>query len=118
MIRFEVPGRPIPAARMTRRGKWTSKQAQRYLAFKEQVGWCARSVCPEPLAGSVAVEVRAWWSGGQHGDADNIAKAVLDGCNGVLWDDDRQVVELHVFLYVGTPQRTEVVAWRAEATAG
>ena len=29
-------------------------------------------------------------------DADNIAKAVLDGLNGVAYDDDAQVVELHV----------------------
>ncbi|MEG1247059.1 RusA family crossover junction endodeoxyribonuclease, partial [Gordonibacter sp.] len=29
-------------------------------------------------------------------DADNIAKAVLDGLNGIAYEDDRQVVELHV----------------------
>jgi Holliday junction resolvase RusA-like endonuclease len=29
-------------------------------------------------------------------DADNTAKAILDGCNGVLWRDDAQVVELSV----------------------
>jgi len=27
-------------------------------------------------------------------DADNVAKAILDGCNGVLWRDDVQVVFL------------------------
>lgn len=109
-IRFTVPGRPVPAARMTRRGKW-KPNAQRYLAFKDQVGWCARAACPDPIRGPVAVEIRAWWSGGRHGDADNIAKAVLDGCNGILWADDRQVVELHVYLHTGTPQRTEVWMW-------
>lgn len=30
-------------------------------------------------------------------DADNIAKAVLDGLNGVAYVDDKQVVELHVY---------------------
>jgi len=34
-INFTIPGRPIPAARMTRRGKWIKRQAQKYLAFKE-----------------------------------------------------------------------------------
>lgn len=30
-------------------------------------------------------------------DIDNIAKAVLDGLNGIAYDDDKQVVELHVY---------------------
>jgi Holliday junction resolvase RusA-like endonuclease len=29
-------------------------------------------------------------------DLDNIAKSILDGCNGVLWDDDAQVDGLTV----------------------
>jgi Holliday junction resolvase RusA-like endonuclease len=29
------------------------------------------------------------------GDIDNLCKTVLDGLNGVAWDDDRQVVTLH-----------------------
>lgn len=29
-------------------------------------------------------------------DADNIAKLVMDGMNGVVWGDDAQVVDLHV----------------------
>ena len=29
-------------------------------------------------------------------DADNLAKAVLDACNGIIYEDDRQVTELHV----------------------
>ena len=37
-------------------------------------------------------------------DADNIAKAILDGLNGVAWADDTQVVELSVVkLYSGEP---------------
>lgn len=29
-------------------------------------------------------------------DIDNYAKAILDSFNGVLWDDDRQIVELNI----------------------
>lgn len=32
----------------------------------------------------------------QFGDADNLAKAILDACNGILWIDDAQVVDLHI----------------------
>ena len=35
---------------------------------------------------------------GKRGDVDNLAKNVLDSCNGVLWDDDRQVDQLGVVL--------------------
>jgi len=37
-------------------------------------------------------------------DTDNIAKCCMDALNGLAWDDDSQVVKLHVFkLYNGNP---------------
>jgi len=41
------------------------------------------------------VPVREAWSV-KNKDADNLAKAVMDAGNGVLWGDDRQVCNLHV----------------------
>lgn len=38
---------------------------------------------------------------GQHGDLDNLAKTVLDACNRLLWDDDRQVDSLSVSKAMG-----------------
>jgi hypothetical protein len=35
---------------------------------------------------------------------DNICKAILDGLNGVAWDDDRQV-ELMTVHFVGIPRK-------------
>jgi len=114
-ITFTVPGRPVPAVRMTQRGKWVKPNAQRYLSYKDQIGWEARAVMGrrEPLAGPVGVEVTAVISGGRPGDVDNIAKSILDGCNGVIWDDDRQVVALHVYRQKGKPQRAEIKVWPA-----
>ena len=36
-----------------------------------------------------------------YGDVDNLVKAVLDACNGVLWTDDSQIVELHGYKHKG-----------------
>ena len=32
----------------------------------------------------------------RYGDCDNLAKGILDACNGVIWKDDSQIVDLHV----------------------
>ena len=79
-----------------------------------------------PLAGPVAVWIVAVWACPKSAkkadrcrqrprvgkpDADNIAKAVCDAGNGVLWVDDAQVVELHVTRFVaaeGGAPRVEV----------
>ena len=56
---------------------------------------------------------------GGGGDADNFAKAVLDGLNGVAYDDDSQVTVLYVEKHDrvrGAEERTEVaVSWEEEA---
>lgn len=48
-------------------------------------------------------------------DADNAAKLVLDGLNGVAWDDDKQITQLHVRKFDrirDMPERTHVlVMW-------
>ena len=58
-VRFTIPGRPIPAARITRRGKRLKRQAQKYLVFKEQVNCEARKhFKSEPWDGPVGAEVK------------------------------------------------------------
>lgn len=111
-----IPGRPVPAARMTRRGKWIKPQAQRYLAFKEHVGFCARQYFPEPLRDPIAVEIDCYMAGGVMPDVDNVAKAVMDGMNGIAWLDDRQVVDLRIRRLAGRPQRTEIRVFQISAS--
>ena len=113
-IRIVVPGRPVPAARMTRRGKWVSRQAQRYLAYKEEVAWAAREVIEEPLEGPVGVRIDVFIAGGKQGDADNYGKSILDSCNMIAYRDDRQVMDCRIVKHRvkrGTEQRAEILLW-------
>ena len=107
-----IPGRPVPAVRMTQSGKYKKRNAQRYLQYREEVGWRAKAKVKKPLEGPVGIEVIAYWTGGQPGDLDNIVKAIQDGCNGVVWIDDTQVVEIHAYRRNGVPQRAELKVWQ------
>jgi Holliday junction resolvase RusA-like endonuclease len=50
-------------------------------------------------------------------DADNYAKLVLDACNGILWKDDAQVVELHVSKSYGAKPGFQILVESVEAVA-
>lgn len=44
----------------------------------------------------------------QYGDADNIAKGILDACKGILWHDDAQVADLHITKNLADKPRVEL----------
>lgn len=98
VLRFTVPGRPVPAVRMTQRGKFVKVAAGRYLAYKNQVAWAAKGAKMrtgmDTLEGPVEVIGVFYLYGKREGDIDNLAKSVLDGMTGVIWIDDRQVRRL------------------------
>lgn len=58
-----------------------------------------------PLSGNVLVTIRIYRNfnkptNKRYGDIDNLAKGILDACNGILWLDDAQIVDLHIIKYV------------------
>jgi len=91
-----IPGRPIPAMRMTQRGKW-SKEAIRYLSYKDLIGFIAKPHFTIATKEAVKVAVTVYLHGkktnmGNDGDADNYLKSALDGLNKIAFKDDRQVM--------------------------
>lgn len=99
-MKIVIPSRPVPAVRMTKRGKYVKEYAQRYLNYKTAIGMYARIVCKEPTEKHVIAEVNIYLYGahglGKDGDVDNYLKSALDGLNGIVWLDDRQVVKATV----------------------
>lgn len=96
-MKLVIPGRPVPAVRMTQRGKFVKPNAKRYLEYKESVGWTGRTVIKSPIQNphEASVEMRFYlYRGGHVPDIDNLIKAILDGLNKIAWEDDRQVVKV------------------------
>lgn len=105
---FTVPGRPIPAERMTQRSKF-SDRAQRYLKYKALVGWRAKQAHIQMTNGPVTVAMLFYFSNNRLPDVDNLVKAILDGLNKVAWKDDRQVARIEAERIMDTVERAEIV---------
>ncbi|MTI82605.1 MAG: RusA family crossover junction endodeoxyribonuclease [Firmicutes bacterium] len=95
---------------MTQRGKYIKPRAQKYLDYKQDVGWAAKAAGVKLTDKKVATEIDVYVAG-RAGDWDNYAKSICDGLNGVAWVDDRQVVDGRVRLHScrKVEQRAEVV---------
>lgn len=107
---FTVPGLPIakarPRAGHMNNGRIRIYTPQKTLNYERDVAWEAKHAKIRRAEGIVAVTLRFF---GCKGDADNLAKSVLDGLNGIAYNDDRQIEELHIYVdRVGKPARTEV----------
>ena len=94
-ISFEVTDKIIGAVRMTQRSKYFDERAKAYLAYKAQIGAKAREACQEmiPEGAPITVYITAFISDTKI-DLDNVIKAVLDGCNKVVWKDDCYVTRI------------------------
>lgn len=104
---FTIPGKPVSKGRprFAKGRTYTDPKTANYEAL---VGWYARAANITKLDGAVCMRVAAYWTppkakmrkgeaykGGWRAsrpDADNILKAVLDGLNGIAYEDDAQVV--------------------------
>lgn len=115
---FTVPGDPVAKGRaraFIRNGHVAHYTPSNTVAYENTVRTMARQAMAgrDPLAGPVALVVRAamripgsWSRKRQQAaglgtvvptsrpDLDNLVKAIKDGCNGVVWRDDAQVIEL------------------------
>ncbi len=80
-------------------------------AYRDEIRWRLRSHFTEPFDGWFSVTLDFAPSGvsfcvapgqsrpdGLRGDIDNLAKAILDAGNGIVWHDDRQITALRLTL--------------------
>lgn len=127
---FIIPGEPVPQGRprFSRQGGFVrTHNPPKSDKYKKLVMGYAAKEAQEPLEGALVAELRFYlpirqsWTkkrkrdcleGAEHPtskpDCDNLAKAVLDGCNGILYGDDSQIVSLNISKYYSEDPRVEV----------
>lgn len=116
MIAFTIPGQPVAKGRpkFARRGahvvaytpaKTASYESLVKLAASTAMAGAAPSARPIELSVTLLLQIPANWSNKRRTmaaagdiratkkpDADNVLKGIKDGCNGIVWRDDAQVV--------------------------
>lgn len=128
-MNFTVGGQPVPQPRprIVRRGKktWAMTPGDHPIhAYRQAVATAAQIACPYPTDDPVSVIVQFTFerppshmnkSGVKKTaplyprcDCDNLAKGCLDAMTGIVWYDDDQVAELHVYKRYGTSGQTEI----------
>ena len=97
MIKFVAKIEPIPQAR-PRFSKFGAYEPKRNTEYKKAIAAVAKSAMKdsEPMTGELAAVIRLYRKykrcSRRFGDFDNLAKAVTDACNGVVFADDSQIV--------------------------
>jgi crossover junction endodeoxyribonuclease RusA len=99
VIRFTVPGPPVPKARARiihrASGAIQAFTPEATAKYELKVGLCARTAGIRPDKGELALSVWFYTPNARRMDLDNLLKSVMDGLNGIAWEDDSQVAEVH-----------------------
>lgn len=129
---FEIPGEAVPKARprvVTSHGRNFSYTPEKTKNFENLVklmyiNQCKNKKLEGPISATIHIfhripksaskKNRNRWLTGRcpvttKPDTDNVAKAVLDSCNGLAFDDDSQVAELYVTKEYSDKPRTLVI---------
>lgn len=131
-IFFSIPGKPQGKGRprFTRTGHaYTPDSTAEYekrvkLAYKQagggklngfiSAGILAVFAVPKSYSKARSAAVLNATFAAKKPDCDNIAKIILDALNGIAYDDDAQVVELHVGKRYGEADRVTVLLGEVE----
>ncbi len=95
-LSFTIPGVPVPKGRPRFAGKH-AYTPPRSRDWERHVWACAaRELGARSWPRASRVRARlVFYGASPTSDTDNLAKAILDGLQGVLYENDRHVVELH-----------------------
>jgi Holliday junction resolvase RusA-like endonuclease len=97
-VTFVVPGNAVPlqSFRYSSRGGY---QPLRVRAWQGIVGWAAREAMrgQEPFTRPLRMVIDFHLSHLRRVDWDNLSKAISDSCQDIVFVDDCQIVDAHIF---------------------
>lgn len=96
-ISFNVVGTPRPkqSFKFSQKGGYTPsivRHWQQHVSIEARLAMNGR----QPLEGDLTVLIDFYLPDRRRRDIDNLSKACLDACNGIVWVDDQQITELHL----------------------
>jgi crossover junction endodeoxyribonuclease RusA len=104
-ITFTVDGQPVPKQRprVANGHAYTPQRTADWEALVQAEAWVAMQG-RYAIASDVEVILRFCRKGKRRADLDNMCKGVLDGMNGVVFEDDDQVVKITADVTYGWPR--------------
>ncbi len=117
MIQFTVEGNPLPKQSYRARSGGGGYTAPRIKAWQTRVAIYATLEMGgrDPMEGNMVIELRFFRGDKRRVDVDNLTKPVKDACNQIVFLDDSQVKEAHLYLdYDKKNPRVEVKVWERE----
>ena len=87
---------PIPKGRprtVSKNGRTWTYTPPRTKEFEEKLKWLLKQGNPKPYDCPLSLTVSFGYK--RDADIDNFIKAFCDAANGILWNDDRQIREIH-----------------------
>ena len=111
-VDITIPGRPVPAQRMTQKTKWT-RRSRRSLEYQKQIAWEYKVVAKAlKLEGPLKLTAKFFFRDKRHGDLSNLIKAVEDGLQyGQAFNNDKQIIRYGegTGIYYDDEERAEII---------
>jgi Holliday junction resolvase RusA-like endonuclease len=99
-VSFTFPGEPVPKGRPRSNRSGHTYTPTRTKQAEDAIRWELKAQGAKPTSEPVFVTV-CFDCKSATSDLDNLLKLVLDAAQGLLYENDRQVVEIHVYLERG-----------------
>jgi Holliday junction resolvase RusA-like endonuclease len=97
-VYFNVNGTPIPKQSFRINSNGVHFQTEKVTVWQNIISWGAKIAMQgrDPIAAPVSMTIDFYLPNHSRKDLDNLSKCVLDGCNGIVFVDDNQVVDLEL----------------------